>query len=1084
MKFGKLLFVLVFFTVFPLMIFAESGIIEGKMPGGTPAMKWEDGGNDYFVMFNSLVDNKIKLYGEDETLNPQGDTCVSESSYSLTEKIVPDDAIIVKAYLVWMGAVDPSKFDQPTDNSVHLKFVSSADIETPDTDSVSDADTFVDADSSVNDSDATETPDVDTPGMVAFATPYTYEADETVGTVGKKIGAPSSVEFESIKFNTDVQTGCSETSVGSSSKADKAYFTYRKDITDFFTKIQEDGAKAGLNTGQALYGKYTLSGLDCTNNDIYKCDTTMVSQWTIFVVYQSQKIKTSKKIYVYPGLAYVQGKVSTANVSGFELPKNPILRLTTMIAEGDPGLFNPTMPKEGIFLQGEGATSQYALKNKCNPPVKTYYEVYNSVSSVIGWDPDVPADQRIECKDGVHDPEMNYGIDVDTFLLNSEEDINLQEHLHRGNTSMKIKLSVNKDAIFTNFMILSIDTKAPSYDIPETSTQMPWPYDREKHYCMCKPKNSDKDYFCGERPFYYLIKVENWGDNVAENVVVVDNLPDKLTYIPGTTEMATAFDAKKGYFVNWQKIPDKSGGAFPLSGEGYKVADKLDTCDQKTNTCSDVRLLRFKVKTKNHPSKNEVIYNTAIIKDSTGGDGYKTNKSYPLILANGDCEPIETCTEPKIKDNPACGGWDSDNECNTDSDCPNFFKCKETDGGKQCVEDSSKLCTGSKITVEEGKNSPAKGDNSSVIIPKDNDDLPLTVAQFTLMSGDNCPETNAFSFDSVTFNLDRGGDKKIHLSDFKLIYDENGNGKVDAGEKVVATSSKVESENVKFILDKKNRFFSGKKLHYFLMQAKVDYAGTTVPDSTTFQFSLYSSSSVIVHDAGKGASAATVDLNEISFATFMLEPDGDYFIVTRGPNDPPVPSIDKMNDFIPVLQIKTKSMNAVNAISSIKFRVPDTYAKFGEGIKKIAIYLDSNNNGIADPNEMEVASVSDFDKGTSVVLSGLDSKISYTPKSIRYLIVYCKFDLADKEKAKIEIPQSGGVVLQDSQKYIKNLPLRSKEFKYECLPGEECNSRKSNDSGCGCSVVDNSSKTPWGSIFSLILIALVALIFKSKISKN
>ena len=739
MKLRNRLFILIFIALFPFIIFAEAGIIEGKMPGGTPAMKWEDGSNDFFVMFNSFVDNKIKLYGEDETLNPQGDTCVAESSYSLTEKIVPDDAIIVKAYLVWMGAVDPAKFDQPTDNSVHLKFVSSAEVETNDSDSISDEDV------SNNDADSQEMPDIDTPGMVAFATPYIYESDETVGTVGKKIGESSTVEFESIKFNTDVQTGCSETSVGSSTKADKAYFTYRKDITDFFKKIQEDGTNAGLNSGQSLYGKYTLSGLDCTNNDIYKCDTTMVSQWAIFVVYQSQKIKTSKKIYVYPGLAYVQGKVSTATVSGFELPQNPILRLTTMIAEGDPGLFNPQMPKEGIFLQGQGATSQYALKNKCNPPVKTYYEIYNSVSSVIGWNPDVPADQLIECKDGVHDPEMNYGIDVDTFLLNSEEDINLQEHLHRGNTSMKIKLSVNKDAIFTNFMILSIDTKAPSYDVPETAKQMPWPYDREKHYCMCKPKNSDKDYFCGERPFYYLIKVENWGDNVAENVVVIDNLPDKLTYIPGTTEMATAFDEKKGYFVNWQKIPDKSGGVFPLSGEGYKVADKLDICNQKTNTCSDLRFIRFKVKTKNHPSKNEVIYNTAIIKDSTGGDGYKTNKSYPLILANGDCEPIESCKEPEIKNNPACGGWDTDNECETDSDCPNFFKCVAQDSGKQCVENIDRLCTGAKITVEEGKNSPAKGDSSSVIIPKDNDGLPLTVAQFTLISDDSCLDTNTFS---------------------------------------------------------------------------------------------------------------------------------------------------------------------------------------------------------------------------------------------------------------------------------------------------------------------------------------------------
>ena len=94
---------------------------EGQMIGGKPAMSWEDGGQDFFVMFNSNLDDKIKL-SDDEKTNPQGDTCLDSSSFTLNNFHIPEDAIIEKAYLVWMGAVDPAKLNDPTDNKVHLAF--------------------------------------------------------------------------------------------------------------------------------------------------------------------------------------------------------------------------------------------------------------------------------------------------------------------------------------------------------------------------------------------------------------------------------------------------------------------------------------------------------------------------------------------------------------------------------------------------------------------------------------------------------------------------------------------------------------------------------------------------------------------------------------------------------------------------------------------------------------------------------------------------------------------------------------------------------------------------------------------------
>ena len=194
-------------------------------------------------------------------------------------------------------------------------------------------------------------------------------------------------------------------------------------------------------------------------------------------------------------------------------------------------------PPEGIFLQGEGAADLFRIYNDCNPMQDDYSEVFNSVSSVVNWDPDAEESNNIQCVSGPEDPAVNYGIDVDTFLLNSEENIELQEHLKKGNTLMELTLSVNKDSIFTNFMVVSPVHKdyRSNYDIPPEASdpeKSKWnfPYDREKHFCAC-PSADDgkvKDYYCEEttgfREFYYMIKIQNWGDMDADNVVVSDEL--------------------------------------------------------------------------------------------------------------------------------------------------------------------------------------------------------------------------------------------------------------------------------------------------------------------------------------------------------------------------------------------------------------------------------------------------------------------------------------------------------------------------------------------------------------------------------
>ncbi len=189
-----------------------------------------------------------------------------------------------------------------------------------------------------------------------------------------------------------------------------------------------------------------------------------------------------------------------------------------------------------------------------------------------------------------------------------------------------------------------------NFDIPEEATK--WREGREKESCTCRTEQAAYDTWCDERPMYYLIKVQNWGDDTAHDVVVIDDLDPRVDYIPDTTEMATQFD-EKGDGTDWTSLPDGANGEIPLAGEGYKVADMMTPCDIGTLTCADTRLLRFKVMPKKLPL-NEIIPNQSTIKEATGE--YLTNGG-PLKLKgtwnSSDCQEHATCPEPPKSE---CGG--------------------------------------------------------------------------------------------------------------------------------------------------------------------------------------------------------------------------------------------------------------------------------------------------------------------------------------------------------------------------------------------------------------------------------------------
>ena len=576
-------------------------------------LKWEEGNRDFFVMFKSLLDRKNDTYnigsdGKLNKLNPQADSCKESATFELSDFHLPPDAYVTDAFLIWNAAQPAAKLAELTDNSVHLKFTDSS-------------------------------------GNVIID-------KEITAPVHNKLDGEKSFDFESfagIRQYPNIDYTAPE-------DGEMGYYTYRVNITDVFEEAHAAGRDSGISDSRnALLGKWEVSGLDCATDDFpYLRGTTLVSNWSIFFVYTSSAPGVKpKKIYVYNGFKDYQDKSQDILVKGFKFPNDPSIRVTILSSEGDSANYvaNSTDHKipEGLKFRSDISLNWAPVFNICHPhrepyafAGKGYDDIFNSISSVFGWNSTTPfcVGGRIDSPGEVDIATAEWAIDVDTFLLNS---FDFPGYLNEGDTDIEIQLNMNNDVVYTNMMIVSLDTAPANFDIPEES---------EKNFCSCSSKQNS---ICSDSSFYYTVKVENWSEKSAGGVVVTDKLPQEIEYVAGTTEIASLFD-ETGAGINWTAIADGPGGSFPLES-GYYVDDSLEPCSFES--CPESYLIRFKVKPKAGLPKNAAIKNTAIISDSAGVT-YRTNSDVPLRLVfDAACPETAECSAPD-RCSPSCGGCGTD----------------------------------------------------------------------------------------------------------------------------------------------------------------------------------------------------------------------------------------------------------------------------------------------------------------------------------------------------------------------------------------------------------------------------------------
>ena len=960
-------------------------------------LKWEDGAYGYHVMFKSLLAN---MEADSDLNNPQGDTCMDSSTYELGISHIPADAIIEDAYIIWTAAQPVAKKESTTDSEVTLTFVSS--------------------DGSIS------------------------ETQTIKGKKAYKISEAGNVDFEFDAFRDSEDTN-------------KSWYTYRVKVVDFFKSIQAKGRASAVEgsafyDGYSLMGNYTLSGLECTNDAVYKGTTEMVADWSIVLIYSSVEI-SPKKIYMYDGFKVYWHELSEINVTGFEFPIDPEIRVTLASHEGDPGLWSldhePIVP-EGIHVQGDNVDWLF-IDNACNPPSwmdngfvrLDYTEIFNSISSVYGYADTVPS-----CIGGeppvLNYEEIEYGMDVDTFVMDSSTDGAYASHFHKGGNRIAFRIGANQDSVITNYMIVSVDTKAPQFDIPGYPEKV-----------ACTPANNfDNDAIEGKwcqnnLEHTFALRIQNWGTDSTGAVTVSDAVPAGMDYVPGSTEYATSFKNENGKKIatRWIPIPDKNG--FPLEN-GFKIADSLNFCPDGSDylACNDLIMVRFRAKVKNDTPKNQIIENTAIYK-TPGVTDYKTNLGIPVKLRMVSAGCVSAQDDVDLSD---CGGVGAA-ACTKNEDCPDGYIC-DTESGA-CSEDPSIIkCKDSAVTAAQGKNSL----NSETIFIG-NPQTDLVIGQLELAgSGEKC----YFNLDQIKLKVNVN-DSDILISDLKMYNDMNSNGLVDEGDVLLSSAEGLSSGYATFTASNPaNRLWSNKKNNIiFTLNAKYK-EDSEISNSAFFKPSI-ENDGIILSDGGKPSISGL----PVDFSKFQFEPD-KAFIVTKGMHDPEVPAKSEMNRFRDILQLRVKANGADETIKKMTIKVPkSSFTSFGKGITKLAIYEDTDNDGTGDT---ELASTTSFE---GLQKHQFTLNFDVPQNTDKYLTVKAELALSDGETAQIQV---SGITVNELT--VLGLPVDSRPYEYSCDSKlEDCGG---DDGGCSIVAAEESNGTVLVAIAAALALLLSALALRTK----
>lgn len=245
--------------------------------------------------------------------------------------------------------------------------------------------------------------------------------------------------------------------------------------------------------------------------------------WSLVVLYKKSNLPL-RNIVVWDGYTKVEdGSPTTIPVAGFKTPPtgmDVVSNIGVVSFEGDLGI-------TGDYLRLDENTSSHNLYDGIN--AGTNY--FNSSMSIRGT--------RFTAKD----PNVNNQLGYDFHIIQTT---NMLAHLQ---TSSTIYLGSDGDLYYPGVVFFMTDIVGPAVQAEKwfvTDDPLLPPLDDELYLEL--PQYVDED-----RTMLYHFRLQNTGDETANNSVLIDAIPEHQEYVPGSMQISP--DG-----INWTSLNDAQSG--------------------------------------------------------------------------------------------------------------------------------------------------------------------------------------------------------------------------------------------------------------------------------------------------------------------------------------------------------------------------------------------------------------------------------------------------------------------------------------------------------------------------------------------
>ena len=387
--------------------------------------------------------------------------------------------------------------------------------------------------------------------------------------------------------------------------------------------------------------------------------------------------------------------------------------------------------------------------------------------------------------------------------------------------------------------------------------------------------------------------------------------------------------------------------------------------------------------------------------------------------------------------------WD----CSSDTDCPEGTTCNSN--SNTCIMTKGKVSDYAAITLALGENNPNSRGSDRIFVKNPANDLILGQLAVNAYAGGG--EGQFYFIKELSADISVYP-SSIKFENFKLIHDANGNGTMDSSEKVVAEGV-AEGFGIKFEIHQKEQAFKMNQTENFLIVGSFS-SEKEINDISKFNATVKNNYIVTKTYKGEGDIAATSPIN---FPSFSFEPEKGYFLLSAGEHFPETPSWKEMNKEQEIMHIRLKALDGANELLTLKIELSGQTVSFGNGVKKISLCTDPDNDGKCNETLSELF---DFATPQQAVLFQIPSgKVQLNEGDETFLVVKADIDFYKDQNTAFYISESD-VTLKTRQK-IAGTPVKTENFKYSCkeddpecrLKPEEETEEKNEGDNSGCSLL-------------------------------